>query len=72
MADVKYQHRTAAKQLRALDLAETVTVDGGRATAATGAYRTPACRMGGQCHKGFITRHTVKRDMPGMTFFIHT
>ena len=72
MAHVEYQHRAAAKQLRALDLAKAVAVDGGRAAAATGTYGAPACRMGSERHKGFITRHIIQRNVPGKTFFFHT
>ena len=71
VAHVQYQHRTAAKQLRALDLAETVAVDESRTTATAWAIGTGSCRMGFQRHKGFITRHTVQRDMPEATFFFH-
>ena len=69
---VQYQHRAAAKQLRALNFAETVTVDGCRTPAAARTYGTAACRMGRKRHKGFITRHTVQRDVPEATFFLHT
>ena len=71
MAHVDYQHRATAKQLRALDLAKTVTVDGGRAPAATGTYSALACRMGCERHKGFSTRHIILRNMLGKTFSFH-
>ena len=72
VAHVEYQHRAAAEQFRALDLAKTVAVDGCRTPAAARTLCTAACRMGRECHKGFITRHTVQRDMPEATFFFHT
>ena len=72
VAHVEYQHRAAAKQLRASDLAKTVAVDGCRTPAAARTFCTRTCRMGSERHKGFTTRHTVQRDMPEATFFLHT
>ena len=72
VAHVQYQQRTASRQLGTLDLAETVAVDEGRTPAAARTSCTRTCRMGSETHKGFITRHTVQRNVPEATFFFHT
>lgn len=71
VAHVQYQQCATAKQLRTLYLAQPMAVDGCRAPSATWAHGTPPCCMGFQRNKGFITRHTIKRYAPGMTFFFH-
>ena len=72
VAHVKYQQRTATEQLRTLYLAETVAVDMCRMPATARTPRTHTRRMGRERHKGFITRHTVQRDVPEATFISHT
>ncbi|MBQ3699618.1 MAG: hypothetical protein II886_06890, partial [Prevotella sp.] len=69
---IQYQQRAAAKQLRTLYLTQTVAVDCRGTSSTTRTYGTPACSMRSQHHKGFITRHAIKRYVPGMAFFTHT
>ena len=66
---VKYQRRMAVQELHTLYLAETMTMHRRRTTAATWTYSTLSYGMCMKDSIGFVTRHTVKADMPGMTFF---
>ena len=65
----KYQRRTAVEELHALYLAQTVAVYRRRTLATAGTYGTPSRSMGMEGDAGFITGHTVKANVPGMTFF---
>ena len=66
---VKYQRRTAVEELHALYLAQTVAVYRRGTLAAAGAYGTSSCGMSMEGDVGFIAGHTVKANVPGMTFF---